>query len=317
MRRSGARARTALAAVIAAGSFASALAAGAFGHDSLSPAGAPHRWLPKEDWVYRHWIPFDEQTLKARLGLTGRQLEGYLYNDHRSLDQLAAARGIPLAQLEDELLQPWDGVADEARLAILRDRTHRILTQSHLAQHMFFHTYHGIDARAHAQALFGLSPRAYWRLRVRGYSGRRIAKVGEVSTKRVRTGMKRLFDEDLAEGIRLKVALPLQNERMYDRRIRQLACWVDRPLPTFDPLAFYAHEDEIHGTDHPRGYPSTPEQLLQDSARVERYRSTLPGSCHERPVAWSPGAPAAAPAREERVERAAAPRVMLCDLGCR
>ena len=51
--------------------------ASAQAHDSLAPLGASHNWLPEEEWVGRHWIPFDEQALKAELGLKGRNLHAY------------------------------------------------------------------------------------------------------------------------------------------------------------------------------------------------------------------------------------------------
>ena len=76
-------------------------------HDSLAPPRASHRWLPQEEWVSRHWIPFDERRLNLALGLHRRELEGFLYNDHRVLAELARRRGIDLEQLTDHLLAPW------------------------------------------------------------------------------------------------------------------------------------------------------------------------------------------------------------------
>ena len=85
--------------------------AGAGAHDSLAPPGASHNWLPVEEWVGRHWIPFDEQALKAELGLTRRDLHAYLYNDHRVL---AALTDDPQA-LADRLVAPWQGISDTHR----------------------------------------------------------------------------------------------------------------------------------------------------------------------------------------------------------
>ena len=100
-----------LLAVAASGGAGSARA-----HDSSAPPGAPHTWLPDEDWVARHWLPFDERDLSRRLGLRGRDLEAYLYDDHRALADLAEARGIDPAQLRDELMAPWRTTVDEATL---------------------------------------------------------------------------------------------------------------------------------------------------------------------------------------------------------
>ena len=124
-------------------------------HDSLAPAGASHNWLPAEEWVGRHWIPFDEQALKAALGLRRRDLHAYLYNDHRVLaDPRTRARPEPRA-LADRLVAPWQGISDEHR-AMLRERTLRILTQGHLAQHMFFHVFHGAGAAPVSMELLGM-----------------------------------------------------------------------------------------------------------------------------------------------------------------
>ena len=69
------------------------LAAPARAHDSLAPAGAGHNWLPDEEWVHRHWLPFDERELEAALGLRGRELEAYLYDDHHTLAGSGSVRG--------------------------------------------------------------------------------------------------------------------------------------------------------------------------------------------------------------------------------
>src|SRR5215210_725563 len=81
-------------------------------HDSLAPPGARHTWLPEEDWVAFHWNPFDEQVLKRALGLRGRELEAYLYDDHRTLAELATRRGIDVERLADDLVAPWPAQTD-------------------------------------------------------------------------------------------------------------------------------------------------------------------------------------------------------------
>ena len=130
--------------------------ASAGAHDSLAPLGASHNWLPEEEWVGRHWIPFDEQALKAELGLKGRDLHAYLYNDHRTL---AALSDDPQA-LADRLVAPWQGITDAHR-AVLRERTLRILTQGHLAQHMFFHVFHGAALHMASNELLGMDAASY------------------------------------------------------------------------------------------------------------------------------------------------------------
>ena len=80
-------------AIVAALVVMCVFAAPARAHDSLAPAGAGHNWLPDEEWVHRHWLPFDERELEAALGLRGRELEAYLYDDHHTLAGVGCGRG--------------------------------------------------------------------------------------------------------------------------------------------------------------------------------------------------------------------------------
>src|SRR4051812_12222077 len=90
--------------------------ASASAHDSLSPPGAPHNWLPKEDWSAFHWSPFDELQLARILGVTHRQLYDYQADDHRTLAALAVARGIEPTTLREQLIAPWKGHVTRAQL---------------------------------------------------------------------------------------------------------------------------------------------------------------------------------------------------------
>ncbi len=83
-------------------------------------------------------------------------------DDHRTLAQLARRRGLDVEVLATDLVQPMAATTTPEQLAILRERTVRVLTQGHLAQHLFFHVYHGIDLRTDAQSTFGLSSDSYY-----------------------------------------------------------------------------------------------------------------------------------------------------------
>jgi hypothetical protein len=85
----------------------------------------------------RHWVPFDRERLERALRLRGRSLEAYLFNDHHTLAELARRRGINVNWLADHLVAPWQPIVDAQNLAVLRGRTVRVLTQGHLAQHVF------------------------------------------------------------------------------------------------------------------------------------------------------------------------------------
>src|SRR4051812_6537843 len=61
--------------------------------DSLAPKGAPAHWLPPEDWVYDHWLPYDETRLYSLLGITRTDLWNQLRDDRQTVAQLAAQHG--------------------------------------------------------------------------------------------------------------------------------------------------------------------------------------------------------------------------------
>ena len=122
-----------------------------------------------------HWLPFDERALTARLALRTGDLEAYLYNDHRALADLARARGLDVARLRDELVAPWRPLADDQRYELLRGRTERILTQPHLAQHVFFHVFHDTAVAHDAQGTFGLPLATVHHLRIAGLTPLEIA----------------------------------------------------------------------------------------------------------------------------------------------
>jgi hypothetical protein len=261
---------------LAIGLLTVSLAAPARAHDSLAPRGASHNWLPTEEWVARHWIPFDEQALKAELGLKGRDLHAYLYNDHRTL---AALSDDPEA-LADRLVAPWQGIGDEHR-ALLRERTLRILTQGHLAQHMFFHVYHG----APIHRLFGPETHAH-----RSASGETYAELAlrhGIGLAAVKTWLATEFETDRRDGVERLEAWPSEADRLTARRLSWLHCWLTRPPPGQDPANPYGKNRFLHGA-HAAGWPATASQRREDDRRVDRFRRALPKSCWPIPPRWSP-----------------------------
>jgi hypothetical protein len=253
--------------------------------DSMAPAGASPHYLPKADWVYRHWSPVDEGELAQALQLGDGELEAYLFDDHRSLDTLAAARGIALTDLLDRLTA-WTQPLSPDRAAVVRERAEDVLTQPHLAQHLFFHVYHGVDARGMAPQLSGMTPKRYWHLRLHGRTPRQTAHAGHVAPADAEAGLVASFAADRDEGIRLQVTPPSEARTLYDRRVAQLPCWMTRPLPSQDPASPYAHEQAMHGRWYAR-MPRTAAQRRSDEAAVERFRRHLPSSCWPVPAAWS------------------------------
>ncbi len=278
--------RPLVALALAAACGAGPLVPDARAHDSLAPPDAPHTWLPDEDWVMRHWLPFDERTLTNRLGLRPRDLEAYLYDDHRALADLAAARGVDVEQLRDELVAPWRSLVDETRYELLRERTQRLLTQPHLAQHAFFHLFHGGAAVRHPLMTFGLPLPTITQMRLAGLTPVEIAQRGGVPAASLRAALLHHFRSEAELGVRLQFAAPGETQRILARQTVALDCWMRTPRPGGDPTNPYGKARFWHGS-HARGWPATRRERRANERRVERFRRSLRRGCWRRPARWS------------------------------
>ncbi len=256
----------------------------AWAHDSLAPPGASHNWLPDEEWVHRHWIPFDERAVEGELGLAPGELEAYLYNDHNTLAALARRRGLDPAALADRLIAPWTGISGDQR-ALLRERTLRILTQGHLAQHMFFHVFHGLELHGVSHHVFGMRASAYRALRERGLSYVAIAKRGGVSPSAIRTEVTSMLSANRSDGVARHEAWPAQSERILARTLAKTPCWLRRPPAGLDVSNPYGKNRFLHGS-HESGWPATARERSADQRRVERFRQRLAQTCWRHPPRW-------------------------------
>jgi hypothetical protein len=220
-------------------------------HDSLAPPGARHNWLPKEDWSAFHWSPFDELRLVRLLGITHRALYDWQSNDHQTLAQLAVTRGIDPHDLREQLLAPWKGRVPRAQLRVLRNHTSRMLTQGHLAQHMFWHPFHSPAFMRHpdqaAHELFGVSIQTYRRLRRERYTQVQIAAVGGRTRAQLRRTIVRHLTMESAMGVRLRLTPRSQAARMLARQLSLVDCWMSKPLPQFDPDIPFGDPNGHHG----------------------------------------------------------------------
>ena len=277
------RARVACLAVVAV-VWPAATPGAARAHDSLAPRNAGHNWLPHEEWVHRRWIPFDERTLNVKLGLGPGELRAYLYNDHHTLADLARRRGVAPRALARQLVAPWRGIAAKRR-AVLLDRTWRILTQGHLSQHVFFHVFHGLPVHINSPDLFGMPDATYQALRRQGLSYVAVAVQGGVPLERLRADIVTMIDSDHRDGIARREAWPRQSDRIRDRTLAQLMCWLQQPPVARDPANPFGKNRFLHGS-HRAGWPSTAHERRVDEHRVERFRRQLPKSCWPLPKRW-------------------------------
>jgi hypothetical protein len=225
-----------------------ALATPASATDSLAPPGAQHNWLPKEGWVWMHWLPFEEPELAAALGTNAAGLRRRLSDDDHTLSRLAARRGWTTKALAPQLTRRFDGRVPRKRLADLRRRTERVLAQGHLAQHVLYHAFHGPAVPAHAPELFGISRDDFVAARQAGLTPTDIARRQGRDPAAVRAGVLALLTGEALQGVRTRSQSRAQSRRMLARQRGALDCWMASPLPKLDPANSFGGRDGGPGT---------------------------------------------------------------------
>lgn len=163
-----------IATLVLAASFAlSALAvfaAHAPAKDSLAPKSAGDRWLPCERWVMHHWNPVDMPAFYARTGIRQTELFDWLADDdHHTLAGILKKKGFDPKETLAASLAVKERSSAKTR-AILTERTNRLLTQGHLAQHVFFRWFHNPPVRQKSREIFGMNPWDHAKARNMGFS---------------------------------------------------------------------------------------------------------------------------------------------------
>ena len=175
--------------------------------DPDAPAGAGGQWLPQEDWVMQRWLPFDEARLFRVLDTTRPAVEAWLDDDNgrKSLEQLARRRGVSRKALVSRLVGPRRRGITSRQYKRLRARTTRVVTQSHLSQHILFHTFHQWAVREAARRTLGLSPREWRRLRggPKGLSVVEIARRQGFPRDLLREPVLRSISRSYRRGVRV------------------------------------------------------------------------------------------------------------------
>jgi Tol biopolymer transport system component/plastocyanin len=248
--------------------------AAAKSNDSLAPPDAPPHWLPPEPWVYNHWIPYDEGRLYALLHITREQLWQQLRDDHRNIAQLAARHGWPdPPQLADALVAPWRGRVSPARVAILRGRAVRTITQGHLAQHLFFHSLHQFAIPSRAPQIFGMSDQAFRDVRrTLELSPLTIARLHGRSPARVEALSVAALRERARAGVDGHAFTARQARILLRRQVTQLPRWLGQARYNGPPKT---HRGLLVALPH--DYATNPT-VSADGTHVvyEQYRQKLP-----------------------------------------
>jgi hypothetical protein len=231
-------------ALIAAALVASAPAGG---HDSHAPPGAPHRWLPDEHWVMDHWVPFDEARLNEILGTRTERILTWLLNDHRTLYDLAERRGVETHGLAERLLANRRDEVSDRQYAILLDRTKDMLSQGHLAQHVFFHLFHGDLLTGHFKPWFGVSHDRWVALRLDRRTPREIAVRGARDPAVTLGYVKDYYEMMGDEGVEAHAMSRAEADVMVARQKRLANCWMKSPLPRYDHKQPFGRRWDGHG----------------------------------------------------------------------
>jgi hypothetical protein len=200
--------------------------------DTHAPRGARGDWLPPSEWVMSGWLPFDEARLYDVLGTSRAELARWL-DDRRTLAQFAAAHGYRnRAALTDKLLAPRRHDASPAMRRRLRSRALDMLTQAHLARHVLFHVFHTPAIPRHAQAIFGMGPQRYRRLRDGGLSPQRIAAQGGIGLTRSREALRAVLRARDNQGARSGAMSARQADALFAHQEADLDAYMHRRYRT-------------------------------------------------------------------------------------
>jgi hypothetical protein len=169
--------------------------------------GADADWLPNEEWVLEHWIPYDQGRLTRLLETDIAGLQEWMRGD-RPLAGLVRLRGFTPSRLARLLVAPWRGrVSDQQRLELQR-RALETLTQGHLALHLFFHPTHSRSLNRLYAQLHGGHPAAH-----AGHSLLEITRAQGRSARWLRRETLRLVRRSARRGVRLEATSREQARR--------------------------------------------------------------------------------------------------------
>lgn len=231
--------------------------------DSEAPVRAPAHWLPPEDWVYNHWLPYDEGRLHSLRGVTRGDIWRQLRDDRHNLAQLAAAHGWPEpGKLAAALVAPRAADVTPAVLATLRRRAERTITQGHLSQHLFFHSLHQFAIPSAAPETFGVTDAAFRRLRRQEQSPLEIGRLHGRSPGRIQALAAGVLRERVRFGVSSGAMSERQGRILLRRQVSQLPRWLAQVRYNCPPPT---HAGKLTGK--PRDFAANPA-LSGDGARV-------------------------------------------------
>jgi hypothetical protein len=227
MSRTARKVAISIPAALAAAALALALAAPGSARDSHAPPDASNNWLPCDAWVMFHWLPYDTGRLYSLLHTDEVHVRRWLRDDdHHTLDQLFAKRGISVREAADKLVAPRKRRVSAAQFSVLRNRAVDTLTQGHLAQHVLFHYFHQPAIAIEAQRIFGVSPIKFRSLRLQGNSPAQIAAAHGRTAESVAAAARAILVRTAAKGVAEDETARSQARRFLHVQLRGLRHWL-------------------------------------------------------------------------------------------
>jgi hypothetical protein len=170
--------------------------------------------------VIRHWIPFDEDDLYARLHMRAFDVFRWLDDHDHTIAALARRRGADPDELERRLAG--------GRGRLVRARTHRVFTQSHLARHLLFHVFHNRLIGRNAPRICGVVRREWWLMRRTGATPFEVARVGGRSRAHATRTLWRFLVREQRVGVGRGLTTRREAARLLARQRRQMPNWLRR-----------------------------------------------------------------------------------------
>lgn len=259
-------------------------------HDAFMPLDSRHPSLMNVGWVTSHQSPIDEDELAKELALKPGQLQAYLYDDHHTLAQLATTKGIELEGLL-ERLTAWSASLTPEQQAVVKQRARLVLVGGHLAQHLFFHVYHGNIVMSSPTSpgfkASKLSWKKYREARIAGRSIDQIVKSAGGDIAKVTAEYKTALTAQNQQAVAAGETPQSQASRMTSREIAQLRCFMKNKRKGLDKSPAYGNLVLGHKPHTAKQVPKTVAQQKKEERRIERYRKRQKRGCYSYPDRWT------------------------------
>lgn len=224
----------------------------AYANDSDAPAGANQRWLPCENWVMYHWLPFREDLFFKLTGITRSELKGHLYeNDTSTIGELVVRHKKDPNKIVAQLMKRWDGRVSARQFAELTRRSNALMTQSHLSQHVFFHLFHDPAIGLKARWIFNVTPGDYHQARMTGWSPREIAKHGGVSVRQAVRRTMSVLRAEQESGVKRHQTTRAAARLFLHRQQAWTSTWLAQDIHIYKKRKFpHGHMDMMGSRAH-------------------------------------------------------------------